>query len=301
MIYNVIIIGSGPAGLTAAIYLSRAGLAPFIITGNLPGGNLVNTSYVENYPGFNRPILGSDLMVNMIQQAETCGTKFEYSEVHEIIKLKNGMFEINCNNTSFISKAILVATGTTHNKLNIPGEDKFTNKGVSWCAVCDGALYKNKTVAIVGGGNSAVTAANFLSKLSKKTYLIHRRNELKADKAEQKKLTNIELIFNSEVIEICGEQSVNSITLYNKQSKQKSNICIDGIFIYIGTKPNSKLVKDIVELDSNGYILAKYTQTSMSGIFAAGDVVSNSLRQAVFAAGQGALAAIRIEEFLNKY
>lgn len=301
MIYDTVIIGSGPAGLTAAIYSSRAGISPLIITGNIPGGNLVKTSYVENYPGFSSPILGSDLMINMIQQAENCGAKFEYSEVQEIIKLDNGTFEIKSDSINVIAKTVLISTGTTHNKLNIPGEDKFTNKGVSWCAICDGALYKEKTVVVIGGGNSAVTAANFLSKLAKKTYLIHRRDKLRADKAEQEKMTNVNLILNSEVIEICGEKSVEEIIVYNKQLKQKSNIQTDGVFIYIGTKPSSSLIKDMVELDDNGYVIAKDTQTSVRGMFAAGDIVSNSLKQAVFAAGQGALAAIKIEKFLSQY
>ncbi|MDR1391129.1 MAG: thioredoxin-disulfide reductase [Holosporales bacterium] len=298
---NVIIIGSGPAGLTAAIYLSRSGLRPLMITGEKPGGQLVNTDLIENYPGF-ISIKGADLMVNMLAQAENLKTKVIYESVKNVSK-SDIHFEISlCSGEFLRAKSLLVATGVTHKKLCIPGEEKFTNKGVSWCATCDGPLYKGKEVAVVGGGNTAVMEALFLSKLAKKVYLIHRRSSLRAEKIMQERLQlneNIECVWNSEVVEILGEDRVNNIKIKKSNEACCMDMDVSGVFIAIGTNPSSDFLKDIVPFDNEGYILANGTKTECPGIFAAGDIVSSSLKQAIYAAGQGALAARCIEEFLS--
>lgn len=293
---NIIIIGTGPAGLTAAIYLTRSGLNPLIISGEKPGGQLINTDLIENYPGF-KSIKGADLMMLMLEQAESLGTKFIYESVDSISKNEDSFNLRLTSNEVVESKSVLIATGANHRHLNIPGEKEFTNKGVSWCATCDGAMYREKKVAVIGGGNTAVMEALFLSNFAEKVYLIHRRDELRAEKIMQEKLfknDKIECIWNSQVVEILGKDKVESIKLNND-----SMLNLSGIFIAIGTTPSSKFVKDLIDLDSEGYIIANETKTSCKGIFAAGDIVSGSLKQAIYAAGQGALASRYIEEYLG--
>jgi len=293
---DIVIIGSGPAGLTAAIYLARSGLIPLIISGKKPGGQLVNTDLIENYPGF-KSIKGSDLMMSMINQSEDLGAKFVYESVNFISK-NNGTFQIKLESNELIeAKSVLIATGANHRHLNIPGEKEFTNKGVSWCATCDGAMYRGKKVAVIGGGNTAAMEALFLSNFAEKVYLIHRKDTLRAEKIMQERLfTNnkIECLWNSQVIEILGDDKVNSIRLNNA-----SIINLSGVFIAIGTTPSSEFVKELVNLDSEGYVIANDTKTTCEGIFAAGDIVSGSLKQAIYAAGQGALASRYIEEYLG--
>lgn len=296
MMIDIAIIGSGPAGLTAAIYLARSGLKPLIISGEKPGGQLINTDLIENYPGF-KSIKGSDLMMSMLNQAEDLGTKFIYESVNSVLK-NNEIFQMKLESNELIdSKAILIATGANHRHLNIPGEKEFTNKGVSWCATCDGAMYRGKKVAVIGGGNTAVMEALFLSNFVEKVYLIHRRDTLRAEKIMQERLfknDKIECIWNSQVIEILGNDKVDSIKL-----NDGSIINLSGVFIAIGTTPSSEFVKDLVDIDSEGYIIANDTKTNCEGIFAAGDIVSGSLKQAIYAAGQGALASRYIEEYLG--
>ena len=298
-----IIIGSGPAGLTAAIYLSRAMIDPIVFMGPNPGGQLITSPLIENYPG-TKSISGCDLMFNIISQVQDNNVELIYESVSSIELNKNNTFTVNySNNESLITKTILIATGASHNKLNIPGEDKFIGKGVSWCATCDGPLYKNKRVAVVGGGNTAVIEALFLSNIASEVLLIHRRDKLRADASDIVKLndkTNIKCIFNSIVTSINGSNNVESIKLLNVLDNSTSDIQLDAVFIAIGTKPSSNLVKGIVNIDESGYIISNNTKTSCNGIFAAGDVVSGSLKQAIYAAGQGALAAVKIQEYLGK-
>lgn len=293
---DIVIIGSGPAGLTAAIYLARSGLIPLIISGEKPGGQLVNTDLIENYPGF-KSIKGADLMMSMINQSEDLGAKFVYESVNFISK-NNETFQIKLESNELIDvKSVLIATGANHRHLNIPGEKEFTNKGVSWCATCDGAMYRGKKVAVIGGGNTAAMEALFLSNFAEKVYLIHRRDTLRAEKIMQERLfanNKIECLWNSQVIEILGDDKVNSIRLNNA-----SIINLSGVFIAIGTTPSSEFVKELVNLDSEGYVIANDTKTTCEGIFAAGDIVSGSLKQAIYAAGQGALASRYIEEYLG--
>lgn len=293
---DIAIIGSGPAGLTAAIYLARSELNPLIISGEKPGGQLINTDLIENYPGF-KSIKGADLMMSMLNQAEDLGTKFIYGSVNSVSK-NNELFQIRLASNDLIkTKSILIATGANHRHLNIPGEKELTNKGVSWCATCDGAMHRGKKVAVIGGGNTAVMEALFLSNFVEKVYLIHRRDTLRAEKIMQERLfknDKIECIWNSQVIEVLGNDKVDSIKL-----NDGSIVNLSGVFIAIGTTPSSEFVKDLINLDPEGYIIANDTKTNCEGIFAAGDIVSGSLKQAIYAAGQGALASKYIEEYLG--
>lgn len=298
---NIIIVGAGVAGLTAAIYLGRSGLKVSVLAGSVPGGQLTKTSLVENYPGFAKPVLGTDLMMQIMEQAVHFGAEIVYDEAisvtaDRIITLGSGH--------TLIADAVLIATGCSHNKLGVPGESEFSTKGVSWCATCDGPLYRNKKVAVVGGGNAAVMEAIFLSNFASEVLLIHRRDSLRADKSEQEKLlTNnkIKCIWNSEVTKIQGDTKLRSIIIrYSRDGvSEDSEIELDGLFIAIGTHPATEFVKDVIVLDKEGYIVASNTRTSVMGIYAAGDVVSGSLKQAIYAAGQGALAARSIERWLG--
>ena len=297
---DVCIIGSGPAGLTAAIYLARSGIKPLVIAGENPGGQLVNTDLIENYPGF-KSIRGAELMMAMLDQAESLGAEISYESVSSISKNtdKNAdIFDLKLDSDEIISsKSVLIATGASHRHLDIPGEKEYTNKGVSWCATCDGPMYRGKKVAVIGGGNTAAMEALFLSNFAEKVFLIHRRNTLRAEKFMQEKIfanEKIECVWNSQVQEIIGTDNVTSLRL-----DSGTTLDISGIFIAIGTMPASNFVKDLVDLDPEGYVIANNTKTSCEGVFAAGDIVSGSLKQAIYAAGDGALAARHIEEYLN--
>ncbi|MDR3031456.1 MAG: thioredoxin-disulfide reductase [Holosporales bacterium] len=299
---NVIIIGSGPAGLTCAIYSARAGLDPIVIAGDNPGGQLVKTDIIENYPGF-ETISGADLMMKMLKHTESLGIEIIYETVDEISKTKEGFFEAKLSShRSIVSKTIVIATGATHKRLGIPGEDEFSNRGVSWCATCDGPMCKGKEVAVIGGGNTAVMEAMFLSSFASHVYLIHRRDVLRAEKLTQEKLflnQKISCVWNSSVVQILGGKSVEKIIIKNNIDGSIGNLEINGIFIAIGTTPSSNFVKNLLALDGEGYIVAEETKTSCDGIFAIGDVVSGSLKQAIYAAGQGALASKQVEKYVN--
>ena len=306
-IQNVTIIGSGPAGYTAAIYCSRAGLDPVMISGLEPGGQLTITTDVENFPGFEKPIQGPWLMEQMKKQAESFGTHIENDYVLEVdfdefpFKIKTEKKEIN-------SYSIIIATGAKAKWLNINGEKEFMGFGVSACATCDGFFFKDKKVAVVGGGNTAVEEAIFLSNLCKEVFLIHRRDELRAEKIMQKRLMekkNIEIVWDTEVKEINGDinkKQLHSITTLHTKNNKKSDLEIDGFFVAIGHSPTTELFKKFVKMDNEGYILTKpnSTKTSIEGVFAAGDVTDKIYRQAVTAAGMGCMGAIEVKDFLNK-
>ncbi|MDR2458767.1 MAG: thioredoxin-disulfide reductase [Holosporales bacterium] len=308
-IENVVIIGSGPAGLTAAIYLARSDLNPLVITGLNPGGQLINTDLIENFPGFSS-IKGTDLMMKMMAHAKELGTRFIYEAAESIDVTSvipqgnNGKFTITIPRADPVcAQAMIIATGARHRHLNIPGESEFTNRGVSWCATCDGPMYKSKKVAVIGGGNSAVMEALFLSSFASEVTLIHRRDTLRADNVMQQKLfnkDNVRCIWNSEPSVIAGKTTVDTLYIKNRLTSDETILKVDGVFIAVGTTPTSEIVKELVVLDDEKYILATDTATSCEGIFAAGDVVSRSLKQAIYAAGHGALAAKRTEEFLGR-
>ncbi len=296
MMNDVVIIGAGIAGLTASIYLARSGVMPVVICGNNPGGQLMQTDCVENYPGF-EAISGAELMMRTLSQAEKLGVKMVY-EVVTGVPQSSGNFDVClASNAKMNARAVLIATGASHRHLGVKGETEFTNKGVSWCATCDGAINKGKPVAVIGGGNTAVMEALFLSNVASKVYLIHRRDTLRADEIMQKRLfekSNIEGVWNAEVTEIIGDTRVNAIRLNTGKV-----LDVSAVFVAVGVKPATDFVKDLVELDSNGYIISDETQTSVPGIFAAGDVENGMTKQAVYAAGRGCLAAQQIERYLG--
>jgi len=306
---NVIIIGSGPAAYTAAIYLARANLKPLLLEGKyedniMPGGLLITTKKVENFPGFPDGIDGFKLMDNLQQQSINFGTEIKTEYVTEI-KKENKTFIVKTDNKNeYKSKSILISTGSTPRKLNVPGYDKLWHKGVSTCAVCDGALpiFKNKVIAVVGGGDSACEDALHLTNYASKVVLIHRRDSLRASKILQNRVLEhpkIDVFWNSEVTEIHGTKQVNKVTLLNNKTNTKSLLNVNGVFVAIGHTPNSSFCKNIISCDEDGYIKTnKELSTNIKGIWAAGDVQDKKYRQAITAAGTGCQAALEIERWL---
>ena len=302
---NITIIGSGPAGYTAAIYAARAGLSPLMISGLEQGGQLMITTDVENYPGFEKPIQGPWLMEQMKNQAESFGTRILVDFVKDI-DLETLPFKIKTEKEIIKSNSIVIATGAKANWLNIKGEEEFMGFGVSACATCDGFFFKGKDVAVVGGGNTAVEEALFLSNLCRKVYLIHRRDKLRAEKILQERLfqkKNVDFIWDSNVTEINGDlkkKVLQSIIIQNKK-KEISQLLIDGFFVAIGHSPATTLFKNKLQMDNDGYIFTEpnSTKTVIEGVFAAGDVTDRLYRQAVTAAGMGCMSAIEAESFLS--
>ena len=302
---NVVIIGSGPAGYTAAIYAARANLNPTLISGLQPGGQLTITTDVENYPGYEDPIQGPWLMEQMKKQSIAVGTKIINSQVIQV-ELKNKKKKIYLDNGNIIeTKTVIICTGAQARWLGLKNENKFKGHGLSACATCDGFFFKNKVVAVIGGGNSAAEESLFLTKFASKVLLIHRRHQLRAEKILQDRLfknEKIEIIWDSEVKSFNGEDNISSINIENLKLKTVSNILVDGVFVAIGHDPATSLFKDQLEMDQNGYILTKAdsTQTSIEGVFAAGDVKDKVYRQAITAAGMGCMAALDVEKYLSK-
>ena len=307
-IHKVIIIGGGCAGLTAALYCGRANLNPLLFAGNLEnkGGLLSKTSIVENYPGFESGILGYDLMVNMEEQAVKYNTTVVDKDVARVDTSTKPFKIIDSNGKTYLTKSIIIATGSTPNKLGLPNEDKLWGKGISSCAVCDGALYKNKKIIVIGGGDSAVEEATYLTKFSD-VILIHRRDTFRASKVMQQKLFDnpkIKIIYDTIVTKLHGDNTLTSITCKNIKTNETFNLEVDGLFYGLGLTPNSQLFKDQIELDEDGYIMknktSKYeTATSVNGIFVAGDVADKVYRQAVVAAGDGCKAALDVNDYLE--
>ncbi len=298
---DVLVIGSGPAGYTAAIYAVRAGYKVKLVTGNQDGGQLTITSFIENYPGFSEKITGPQLMMQMRQQAENLGVEIEY-DVIESVDFSNRPFI--CKGESSVvyeSRSVIVATGANAKWLGLESENKYKNKGVSACATCDGFFFKNKVVAVIGGGNAAVEEAIYLTNFASKVFLIHRRDSLKAEKIMQTRLmenSKIEVIWNSRVAEILGdEKKVTGVLLENNGELRK--IDLDGIFVAIGHAPATAIFSGKLDLDEAGYIVVSGTRTSVRGVFAAGDVCDPIYRQAIVSAGQGCKAAIDADKFLS--
>ena len=303
-INNVIIIGSGPAGYTAAIYAARANLKPILVSGFQPGGQLTITTDVENYPGYEDPIQGPWLMEQMQKQAAHVGTEIINSQVTEVF-LNEKIKKLNLDNgTTLNSKTVIISTGAQARWLGLENEVKFQGHGLSACATCDGFFFKDKEVAVIGGGNSAAEEALFLTKFATKVYLVHRRDKLRAEKILQDRLkqnSKIEFIWNSEVTKFNGNDDLESIDLLNKQDNKISNLKIDGVFIAIGHDPATQLFKGQLKMDDGGYIITDpdSTKTSIEGVFAAGDVRDKIYRQAVTAAGMGCMAALEVEKYLD--
>ena len=305
---KVLIVGSGPAGYTAAVYAARAMLKPIMVAGFEPGGQLTTTTDVENYPGFSKVIQGPWLMDEMKKQAEAVGTVFINDVITKVDTSKKPFESKSENGDIFRSETIIIATGAQARWLKIPNEEKFRGFGISACATCDGFFYKDKKVAVVGGGNAAVEEALFLTKFASSVTLIHRRDNLRAEKMLQEKLKSnkkINIIWDTVVEKANGEnnpKSLNSITIKNKKSGEVKDFKIDGLFVAIGHDPATKIFKDKINMDSEGYILTKpdSTSTNVPGVFAAGDVKDKIYRQAVTAAGMGCMAALEAEKYLNE-
>lgn len=301
--YDVAIIGAGSAGLSAAIYAARGGLKTVVFEKALIGGQIVLTTEIENYPGFEESLSGFELIEKMKLQALKFGAVIKEENVKGLAV--EGLCKIvETDETTYRAKALIFATGAHPRKLNIPGEDKFTGRGVSYCATCDGALYRNKTVAVIGGGDSAVEEAMFLTKFASKVYIIHRRDQLRAVYAIQQrafKNDKIEFIFDTVIQEINGENNVESLTLFNKKTDKTSKIQVNGIFIYVGIIPNNELIESRVNLDNQGFIKTDdEMHTIIPGFYAAGDIRSKSLRQVVTATNDGAIAAFNAEKWIQK-
>jgi thioredoxin reductase (NADPH) len=299
--FDVIIVGSGPAGYTASIYTSRAKLKTLIITGSLPGGQLMTTSEVENYPGFPNGIFGPELMINMKQQSERFGTTMITDEVTKV-DFKNIPFKIYTESSIYTAESVLISTGATPRKLGIEPEQAFSGRGISYCATCDGPFFKDQHIVVVGGGDTALEEANFLTKFGKSVKIIHRRDHLRASKILQERAfenPKIEFIWNSTVVDIKGDGKISSIIIKNNKTGVETKLNVGGLFVAIGHEPNTSIFKDQIDMDDRGYVIVKnYTNTNIDGVFASGDVHDYRYRQAITAAGFGCMAALDIEKWL---
>lgn len=300
--YNTIILGSGPAGLTASIYASRSNLNPLLLEGDTPGGQLTITTLVENFPGFKNGIMGPQLMMDMRDQAKNVGVEIRTEKVVKV-NLSIYPFSIQTEKEEYFTKSLIISTGASTRWLNVDGEERLMGKGVSGCATCDGPFFKDKQLIVVGGGDSAMEEALFLTKFASKVTLVHRRDEFRASSVMQdrvKKNPKIEILFNSEIKKINGTEKVESVDLFNNKDNKEYKLGIDGVFIAIGHNPNTEIFKDQIDIDDNGYIKVKnFTETSKEGVFAAGDVSDPKYKQAISSAGIGCIAAIDALHFLE--
>ncbi|MEU4492816.1 thioredoxin-disulfide reductase [Streptomyces sp. NBC_00210] len=301
---NVIIIGSGPAGYTAALYTARASLQPLVFEGAVTaGGALMNTTDVENFPGFRDGIMGPDLMDNMRAQAERFGAELVPDDVVSVDLSGEIKTVTDTAGTIHRAKAVIVTTGSQHRKLGLPNEDALSGRGVSWCATCDGFFFKDQDIAVIGGGDTAMEEATFLSRFAKSVTIVHRRDTLRASKAMQDRAfadPKISFAWHSEVAEIHGDQKLTGLTLRNTKTGETSALAVTGLFIAVGHDPRTELFKGQLDLDDDGYLKvdAPSTRTNLSGVFAAGDVVDHTYRQAITAAGTGCSAALDAERYL---
>ena len=297
--YDIIIIGSGIAGLTSAIYALNNKRKVLILESQTYGGQIINSNIINNYPGF-LEISGFDLMTNIYNQVKNLGGVIKYEEVLEITKNK----KVITKNETYEAKSIIVSTGLAPRKLNLENEDKFIGKGISYCATCDGSFYKDKDVMVVGGGNTAIEDVIYLSNICKKVYLVYRRKELRKDvnlTEKVKELSNVEIIYNSNIEKLNGDESLKSVDIINKDTEKITNIIIDGLFVAIGKIPSGNIFKDLLNVTENGYIITdEDCHTNIDGIYAAGDIRKKRLRQLVTAASDGAIAAIEAIKYINK-
>lgn len=292
--YEIVILGGGPAGLTAGLYAARYGLKVILIERGMYGGKIVNASHVDNYPGFPLGVNGMDLGQQMYDQAMRFGLKTETADVTGITR-NDGSFEISTDGEKYAAKAVIVATGSYDRKLGVEGEDRLTGRGISYCATCDGFLFKNMVVAVVGGGDTALADALELTEHAKGVFIIHRRDQLRgSDVLQRIVLTHpkIKMIWNSQIEGIVGEQKLRQLNLINNKTSAKSTLDIDGLFVAVGQVPNSDIVKGLADMDESGNIVTNELMcTSVNGLYAAGDIRKNSARQVVTAVGDGATAA----------
>ena len=303
-VHEVIVVGSGPAGYTAAIYAARADLHPIVFAGSVTaGGELMNTTEVENYPGFIDGIQGPELMSNMQQQAERFGADIRYEDV-VALQLEGETKTVTLEDGSVHrARAVIIATGSAYRELGLPDEKRLSGHGVSWCATCDGFFFKEQHIAVVGGGDSALEEATFLSRFASKVTIIHRRDGFRASEIMQQRAfedPKIEVLWNAEVVAINGEEKVRSVTVRDTQTRETSELPVTGLFVAIGSDPRTDLVKDQLELTVDGTIRVdgRSSTTSLAGVFAAGDVVDATYRQAITAAGSGCVAAVDAEHYL---
>lgn len=301
---DVLIIGSGPAGYTAAIYTSRAGLKTLLYKGDQPGGQLTITSDVENYPGYPSGIMGPEMMIDFEKQAGRFGADIRSGMISSVDFSSSTLIAFSDNNEKIIAKSVIISTGASAKWLNLESEQRLNGKGVSACAVCDGFFFRGQDVAVVGGGDTAAEEALYLSKLTNKVYLIIRRDEMRASFIMQNRIKEnekIEIHWNSEIKEIKGDESVNGINIINNVSNQSKNIKLSGVFIAIGHQPNTDIFKNQLNLDDSGYVITKpgSTLTNIPGVFATGDAQDKIYRQAVTAAGSGCMGALDAERFIS--
>ncbi|MET9731803.1 thioredoxin-disulfide reductase [Streptomyces sp. NPDC006458] len=301
---NVIIIGSGPAGYTAALYTARASLKPLVFEGAVTaGGALMNTTEVENFPGFQDGIMGPELMDNMRGQAERFGAELIPDDIVSADLTGEIKTVTDTAGTVHRAKAVIVATGSQHRKLGLPNEDALSGRGVSWCATCDGFFFRDQDIAVIGGGDTAMEEATFLSRFAKSVTIVHRRDSLRASKAMQDRAfadPKIKFVWDSEVAEVQGDQKLAGLKLRNVKTGELSDLPVTGLFIAIGHDPRTELFKGQLDLDEEGYlkVAAPSTRTNLTGVFGAGDVVDHTYRQAITAAGTGCSAALDAERFL---
>lgn len=304
-VHEVVIVGSGPAGYTAAVYAARAEMKPIVLAGALDaGGALMTTTDVENFPGFAEGIQGPELMATMQEQAERFGAEVVYDDVVEVDlegPVKTATLD---DGTVYRARTIIIATGSAYRELGIQGEKQLSGKGVSWCATCDGFFFKDRDIVVVGGGDSAVEEATFLTRFGKRVTLVHRRDELRASKIMARRAEadpKLDFVWNAEVVSINGEDSVQSVTLRDTVTGEESELATDAVFEAIGHVPRSDLFRGKIDLDEQGYVLVegRTTLTSVPGVFAAGDVVDHTYRQAITAAGSGCQAALDAERYLT--
>lgn len=300
---NVIIIGSGPAGYTSAVYSARAELQPLVFEGSVTaGGALMNTTDVENFPGFPDGIMGPDLMDNLRKQAERFGAELIADDVVEV-DLKASPKVVKTHTDTYYAKSVILAMGSGYRELGVPNEKRLSGHGVSWCATCDGFFFRNKDIVVVGGGDTAMEEATFLTRFARMVTVVHRRDTLRASKIMQERAFSnekIRFVWESEVVEVLGEEQVRGVRLRHVKSGEEQELAVDGLFVAIGHDPRTELVKGQIDLDTEGYIKVESpsTRTSLPGVFAAGDVVDHTYRQAITAAGTGSAASLDSERWL---
>jgi len=303
-IHDVVIVGSGPAGYTAAIYAARAQLSPVLYEGSVTaGGALMKTTDVENFPGFPEGVMGPDLMDSLRKQAERFGTKLITDDIVSMELAGDVKVLVDGSGNTLKAKAVILATGSAYKEIGLTNEKRLSGRGVSWCATCDGFFFREKVLAVVGGGDSAMEEANFLTRFASKVYVIHRRDSLRASKIMVERATanpKIEFIWNTEVIDVLGEDKVSGLKLRNLISGEESDKDFDGLFVAIGHLPRSELLVNQIDLDGEGYVKVegRSTRTNQKGVFACGDLVDHTYRQAITAAGSGCQAALDAERFL---
>jgi thioredoxin reductase (NADPH) len=302
---EVIIIGSGPAGYTAAIYAARAALNPLMIASSVePGGELMKTTEVENYPGFPNGLMGPDLMASFQEQAERFGTEIMFEDVTEVDLTGDIKIVKTGNGETYEAKTVILSTGAAYRELGVPREKELSGHGVSWCATCDGFFFRDKVIAVVGGGDSAMEEANFLTRFASKVYVIHRRDSLKASEIMQKRSFDnekIEFIWNSAITELKGSPKLDGVVLEDTVTGEKRDLAIEGLFVAIGSDPRVDLIENQVEISKERFIKVdgRTSKTSLPGVFAAGDVIDPTYRQAITAAGSGCVAALDAEHYLS--